>query len=100
TKRPNPFGLYDMLGAGGEMVSDFYQKDYYKISPLKDPQGPDTGEFRISRGGAIERRVPPSEVDANSTLGAKLASNRTRMKKPDIGGGSESSVRLVLEFKD
>jgi len=48
---PNRFGLYDMAGNVGEMVSDFYSKKYYKKSPKTDPRGPETGERRVIRGG-------------------------------------------------
>ena len=34
---PNPWGLYDMIGNGGEWCNDVYSSDYYKNSPKKDP---------------------------------------------------------------
>lgn len=96
TKRPNPFGLYDMLGTREEMVSDFYQKDYYLRSPLKDPKGPAEGEFRVARGAQSFLFVDGVMLNA----GAEWASFREAVRKPDIGGGSSSAIRLVLEFKD
>ncbi|MFC0875952.1 SUMF1/EgtB/PvdO family nonheme iron enzyme [Saccharicrinis sp. FJH2] len=42
TKAPNELGIYDMTGNVGELVSDWYQKDYYSISPAINPQGPET----------------------------------------------------------
>ncbi len=38
---PNPLGLYSMSDNGYEWVKDWYDPDYYKYSPLKDPQGPE-----------------------------------------------------------
>jgi formylglycine-generating enzyme required for sulfatase activity len=38
-----------------EWVSDFYSKDYYGISPVKNPTGPATGSKRVIRGGASTR---------------------------------------------
>ncbi|QGU89185.1 formylglycine-generating enzyme family protein [Erwinia sorbitola] len=43
---PNPLGIYDMAGNGWEWVKDWYDPDYYKRSPVKDPQGPDKPVFK------------------------------------------------------
>jgi formylglycine-generating enzyme required for sulfatase activity len=51
-KKPNAFGLYDILGNVWEWCSDWYDEDYYRISALSDPQGPKSGLERIIRGGA------------------------------------------------
>ena len=47
-----PEGIYDMAGNIAEWVYDWYDKNYYKTSPYKNPRGPDKGKYHVIRGGA------------------------------------------------
>jgi formylglycine-generating enzyme required for sulfatase activity len=54
--RPNPFGLFDMLGNVGEWCREFRSFGYYLESPTNDPPGPDSGDWRIRRSGTYRSR--------------------------------------------
>jgi formylglycine-generating enzyme required for sulfatase activity len=49
----SPYGVHDMAGNAWEFVYDWYDRDYYKVSPSENPTGPDrdTG-WKSERGGA------------------------------------------------
>jgi formylglycine-generating enzyme required for sulfatase activity len=49
-KRPNAWGLYDMLGNVWEWNQDWFGATYYANSPSADPTGPSSGAYRVARG--------------------------------------------------
>ncbi|MDX9667387.1 SUMF1/EgtB/PvdO family nonheme iron enzyme [Pseudomonas sp. P5_152] len=47
---PNPLGIYNLSGNATDWVNDWYDKDYYRHSPLENPTGPEKGTLRVLRG--------------------------------------------------
>jgi sulfatase modifying factor 1 len=52
-KKPNAWGLHDMMGNVWEWTEDWLSHDYYKNSPVKNPMGPEKRQsFRVIRGAS------------------------------------------------
>lgn len=51
---PNGIGTNDMSGNVNEWCWDWYDSAYYNVSPPINPTGPDTGSWRINRGGDFD----------------------------------------------
>jgi formylglycine-generating enzyme required for sulfatase activity len=48
----SPYGALDMAGNVWEYVNDWYQSNYYSVSPPNNPPGPKTGTYKVLRGGS------------------------------------------------
>lgn len=51
--KPNPYGLYDIVGNLWEWMADWYSPDYYSESPGRNPAGPVDGKLKVLRGGSF-----------------------------------------------
>jgi len=65
---PNGFGLYDMSEGVHEWCSDYYDYNYYRYSPERNPPGAASGERRASRGGSWRHHVKFARCAARSSL--------------------------------
>ena len=86
-KKPNELGIYDMSGNVGEWCSDYYQYNYYKESPKKNPQGPSQidDDCHVFRGG--------SYLNDETTVFVRYAECFKDMEILDMG------FRLVLSIE-
>ena len=70
TYPPNPAGLYGILDSGSrEWVSDWYDPDYYKVSPENNPAGPERGSIVMSGDRGAEEKVQRGLLGSSPAFG-------------------------------
>ena len=97
SKEPNELDIYDMSGNVSEYCLDYYDKDYYKHSPVKNPKGPDIANAdllhkrrygrlvcnedypRVMRGGSY------ASTDYYCTTFARKPMEHPNSGSPDVG---------------
>jgi formylglycine-generating enzyme required for sulfatase activity len=65
---PNAFGLYDICDNVHEWCSDWYDPNYYAVSPERNPRGPDAGKRKSSRGGSWRHHVKVARCSGRSSI--------------------------------
>jgi len=59
---PSPMGFYNLSDNAREFVKDWYAKDYYAHSPERNPQGPESGTHKVTRGGGFRSKLDGTTV--------------------------------------
>ncbi len=65
---PNEYGVYGIGANVHEWCADWYQADYYAVTPDRNPGGPASGVRRTSRGGSWRHAITLSRSAARSRL--------------------------------
>ena len=74
----SPYGVKDMAGNAREWVSDWYDAEYYRHAPDRNPQGPDKkGVVRSIRGGSWHSPTSDITTTARGRGGFALQTHGT-----------------------
>jgi formylglycine-generating enzyme required for sulfatase activity len=69
---PNAFGLYDICDNVHEWCSDWYDLNYYAVSPERNPRGPEQSPMKparkASRGGSWRHHIKVARCSARSSI--------------------------------
>jgi formylglycine-generating enzyme required for sulfatase activity len=64
----NGYGLHNMGDLVHEWCGDWYEADYYAVSPARNPTGPASGQRRASRGGSWRHAIKVTRCAHRSSI--------------------------------
>ena len=62
TRDVSPYGVYDLAGNVMEWVADWYNQDSYRLMPIRNPIGVQSGESRVIRGASWNDSVKRAQT--------------------------------------
>lgn len=105
-KKPNPYGLFDIVGNVWEWCSDRYAENYYANSIEKNPKGSDKGDMRVLRGDSWDNpadnlrstdRFAEKADSYYKTFGCRCAMSPRMVISPDDKAEDNEKKRLEAE---
>ena len=88
----SPYGVKDMSGNAREWVQDWYDAEYYRRAPDRNPKGPEKGIVRSIRGGSWHSPVSDITTSARGRGGFALQTHGTGFRCVR-GGESETQQK-------
>jgi formylglycine-generating enzyme required for sulfatase activity len=88
TKKGNELGIFDMSGNVWEWCSDWYNENYYSLSPNVNPMGSINGSQKVIRGGSWASFTVPGgegEIVVNGCRVSDRGSSSPSLKGADFG---------------
>jgi sulfatase modifying factor 1 len=103
---PNPAGLYGMSENTSEWVNDWFDEEYYKTSPEKNPSGPKIGTKKVKRGSVggtaeiaamVFMRAAAIPQPLRPTYPKGFASEEVMVPFPGYSGYKNATFRCVVD---